>query len=252
MSKLTGTSRLSHGRRAADLLRRGRQIRAIPAARLVAGRDGRSDAGLRPDPRRDDGGGRRLHAGAGRFSHSSLAGRARASSPGSAPSPPCMAALMATQQNDIKRILAYSTLSQLGYMVMAVGLASGEAAMFHLFTHAVLQGAALPRRRLDHHHAASRAKHLENGRRCAQRLPITFLTFLVGTLALIGFPGFSGFFQQRRDPRSRLRTQPADFRARRFHRVPDRVLHDAARSSSFSSGNRAARRRSMATKRPRS
>ena len=43
---------------------------------------------------------------------------------------------MATQQNDIKRILAYSTLSQLGYMVMAVGLASGEAAMFHLFTHA--------------------------------------------------------------------------------------------------------------------
>src|SRR5437899_1878047 len=46
------------------------------------------------------------------------------------------AALIATQQNDIKRILAYSTLSQLGYMIMAVGLASGEAAMFHLFTHA--------------------------------------------------------------------------------------------------------------------
>ncbi|MCA1659091.1 MAG: NADH-quinone oxidoreductase subunit L, partial [Verrucomicrobiaceae bacterium] len=47
-----------------------------------------------------------------------------------------MAALIATQQNDIKRILAYSTLSQLGYMIMAVGLASGHAAMFHLFTHA--------------------------------------------------------------------------------------------------------------------
>src|SRR5438477_9894618 len=47
-----------------------------------------------------------------------------------------LAALIATQQNDIKRILAYSTLSQLGYMVMAVGLASNEAAMFHLFTHA--------------------------------------------------------------------------------------------------------------------
>ncbi|HJW38737.1 MAG TPA: NADH-quinone oxidoreductase subunit L, partial [Candidatus Udaeobacter sp.] len=47
-----------------------------------------------------------------------------------------MAALIATQQNDIKRILAYSTLSQLGYMVMAVGLASNNAAMFHLFTHA--------------------------------------------------------------------------------------------------------------------
>src|SRR5437764_239142 len=47
-----------------------------------------------------------------------------------------MAALIATQQDDIKRILAYSTLSQLGYMVIAVGLASNEAAMFHLFTHA--------------------------------------------------------------------------------------------------------------------
>src|SRR5436853_863555 len=45
-----------------------------------------------------------------------------------------MAALIATQQNDIKRILAYSTLSQLGYMIMAVGLASNDAAMFHLFT----------------------------------------------------------------------------------------------------------------------
>ncbi len=43
---------------------------------------------------------------------------------------------MATQQNDIKRVLAYSTLSQLGYMVMALGLLAGEAAMFHLFTHA--------------------------------------------------------------------------------------------------------------------
>lgn len=47
-----------------------------------------------------------------------------------------LAALMATQQNDIKRILAYSTLSQLGYMVSAVGAGSPNAAMFHLFTHA--------------------------------------------------------------------------------------------------------------------
>ena len=45
-----------------------------------------------------------------------------------------IAAFMATQQNDIKRVLAYSTLSQLGYMVMALGLLAGEAAMFHLFT----------------------------------------------------------------------------------------------------------------------
>src|SRR5216110_759707 len=50
-----------------------------------------------------------------------------------------LGALMATQQSDIKRILAYSTISQLGYMVMAVGLASTEAAMFHLFTHAAFK-----------------------------------------------------------------------------------------------------------------
>ena len=66
-----------------------------------------------------------------------------------------MAALIATQQNDIKRILAYSTLSQLGYMVMAVGLAvrrGGDVPSLHA---RLLQGAALPRRRLDHRHAPS-------------------------------------------------------------------------------------------------
>ena len=68
-----GTSGISHCRRALDFLRRGRQVRAISAARLVAGRDGRPDAGLCLDPRRDDGGRRRLHAGARRFSHSTVA-----------------------------------------------------------------------------------------------------------------------------------------------------------------------------------
>ena len=51
--------------------------------------------------------------------------------------------LHSTQQNDIKRVLAYSTLSQLGYMVMALGLLAGEAAMFHLFTHAWFKVALL-------------------------------------------------------------------------------------------------------------
>ena len=106
-----------------------------------------------------------------------------------------LAALMATQQNDIKRILAYSTLSQLGYMVMAVGLASGEAAMFHLFTHAAFKallflGAGSIIYMLHHEQDIWRMGGL------AKRLPITFLTFLVGTLALIGFPGFSGFFSK--------------------------------------------------------
>src|SRR5262245_53391988 len=106
-----------------------------------------------------------------------------------------LAALMATQQHDIKRILAYSTISQLGYMVMAVGLASGQAAMFHLFTHAAFKallflGAGSVIYVLHHEQDIWRMGGL------AKRLPITFLTFLVGMLALIGFPGFSGFFSK--------------------------------------------------------
>ena len=106
-----------------------------------------------------------------------------------------LAALMATQQNDIKRVLAYSTLSQLGYMVMAVGLASGRAAMFHLFTHAAFKallflGSGSIIYMLHHEQDMWQMGGL------AKRLPITFLTFLVGTLALIGFPGFSGFFSK--------------------------------------------------------
>jgi NADH-quinone oxidoreductase subunit L len=106
-----------------------------------------------------------------------------------------MAALIATQQNDIKRILAYSTLSQLGYMVMAVGLASGQAAMFHLFTHAFFKallflGAGSIIVMLHHEQNIWKMGGL------AGRLGITFLTFLVGTCALIGLPPFSGFFSK--------------------------------------------------------
>jgi NADH-quinone oxidoreductase subunit L len=106
-----------------------------------------------------------------------------------------MAALIATQQNDIKRILAYSTLSQLGYMVMAVGLASNDAAMFHLFTHAFFKallflaaGSVIVL--LHHEQNISRMGGL------ARKLPITFATFAVGALALIGCPPFSGFFSK--------------------------------------------------------
>jgi NADH-quinone oxidoreductase subunit L len=106
-----------------------------------------------------------------------------------------MAGLIATQQNDIKRILAYSTLSQLGYMVMAVGLASGQAAMFHLFTHAFFKallflGAGSIIVMLHHEQDIWKMGGL------AGRLGITFLTFLVGTCALIGLPPFSGFFSK--------------------------------------------------------
>ena len=106
-----------------------------------------------------------------------------------------MAALIATQQNDIKRILAYSTLSQLGYMMMAVGLASNDAAMFHLFTHAFFKallflGAGSIIVMLHHEQNIWKMGGL------SRKLPITFVTFAVGALALIGCPPFSGFFSK--------------------------------------------------------
>src|SRR2546429_6414855 len=106
-----------------------------------------------------------------------------------------MAALIATQQDDIKRILAYSTLSQLGYMVMAVGLASNDAAMFHLFTHAFFKAllflAAGSVIVMLHHE-----QNIWQMGGLSRKLPITFASFVVGALALIGCPPFSGFFSK--------------------------------------------------------
>jgi NADH-quinone oxidoreductase subunit L len=115
-----------------------------------------------------------------------------------------MAALMATQQNDIKRILAYSTLSQLGYMVMAVGLVgmSGEAAyggghpgMFHLYTHAFFKamlflgaGAVI--------YACHHEQDIWKMGGLAKHMPVTTITFAIGTAALMGVPGLSGFFSK--------------------------------------------------------
>jgi NADH-quinone oxidoreductase subunit L len=106
-----------------------------------------------------------------------------------------LAAFMATQQNDIKRVLAYSTLSQLGYMVMAVGLVAGEAAMFHLYTHAFFKallflgsGAVI--------YACHHEQDIWKMGGLRKQTPLTFFTFLIGTAALIGVPGLSGFFSK--------------------------------------------------------
>lgn len=107
-----------------------------------------------------------------------------------------VAALMAIQQNDIKRILAYSTLSQLGYMVMAVGAGSPEAGMFHLYTHAFFKallflgaGAII----YSCHHEQDIWKM--GGLR--KKMPLTFLTFVIGTAALCAFPWItSGFWSK--------------------------------------------------------
>ncbi len=107
-----------------------------------------------------------------------------------------MAALIAVVQNDIKKILAYSTLSQLGTMVMAIGFGGPEAGMFHLFTHAFFKALLfLGAGSLIH------ALHTQDiwemtGHGLAKKMPLTSLTFLIGTLALIGMPPLSGFFSK--------------------------------------------------------
>lgn len=106
-----------------------------------------------------------------------------------------MAALIAVRQADIKRVLAYSTVSQLGYMVMAVGLAAPAAAMFHLSTHAFFKALLfLAAGSVIHalHHEQDMWKM--GGLRTS--MPITFWTFMAGALALAGCPGLSGFFSK--------------------------------------------------------
>jgi NADH-quinone oxidoreductase subunit L len=106
-----------------------------------------------------------------------------------------LAALMATQQNDIKRVLAYSTLSQLGYMVMAVGLNAGAAGYFHLYTHAFFKallflgaGAVI--------YACHHEQDIWKMGGLKDKMRLTALTFAVATAALIAVPFTSGFFSK--------------------------------------------------------
>ena len=106
-----------------------------------------------------------------------------------------LSAVIAIQQNDIKRILAYSTLSQLGYMVMAVGLRGPAPAMFHLTTHAFFKallflGAGSVIVAVHHEQDIWKMGGLR------RKMPVTYWTFMVGTLALAGLPPFSGFYSK--------------------------------------------------------
>ena len=103
--------------------------------------------------------------------------------------------LLGLVQNDIKRVVAYSTLSQLGYMTVALGVSAYSAAIFHLMTHAFFKallflaaGSVI----IAMHHEQDIRKM--GGLR--KYLPITYWTSLVGSLALIGFPGLAGFFSK--------------------------------------------------------
>lgn len=105
------------------------------------------------------------------------------------------AATIGLAQNDIKRVLAYSTVSQLGYMFLACGVAAFTAGIFHLMTHAFFKallflasGAVI--------HAMSDEQDMRKMGNLKKYLPITYITMLLATLAISGIPGFSGFFSK--------------------------------------------------------
>jgi NADH-quinone oxidoreductase subunit L len=98
-------------------------------------------------------------------------------------------------QNDIKRVVAYSTLSQLGYMTVALGVSAYSAAIFHLMTHAFFKALLF----LGAGSVIIAMHHEQDIRKMGglwKYMPITWATFLIGTLALIGTPGFAGFYSK--------------------------------------------------------
>jgi NADH-quinone oxidoreductase subunit L len=105
------------------------------------------------------------------------------------------AASIALVQNDIKRVLAYSTVSQLGYMFLALGVGAFTAGVFHVFTHAFFKallflgaGSVI--------HAMSGEQDMRKMGALAHRIPITYRTMLIATLAIAGIPPFAGFFSK--------------------------------------------------------
>jgi NADH-quinone oxidoreductase subunit L len=106
-----------------------------------------------------------------------------------------IAATIALTQNDIKKVLAYSTVSQLGYMVMSLGVGAYAFAFFHLVTHAFFKaclflgsGSVI--------HSMHHEQDIRNMGGLRKKMPITYLTFLIATLAISGVPLFSGFLSK--------------------------------------------------------
>lgn len=103
--------------------------------------------------------------------------------------------LIGIVQNDIKRVVAYSTLSQLGYMTAALGASAYSAAIFHLMTHAFFKALLF----LGAGSVIIAMHHQQNMQEMGglrKYMPITWITAWIGTLALVGFPGFSGFYSK--------------------------------------------------------
>src|SRR5688500_6104876 len=106
-----------------------------------------------------------------------------------------MAALIAIAQSDIKKVLAYTTLSQLGYMILAMGIGSWVGGLFHLITHAFFKallflgsGSVI--------HAAHHEQELPQYGGLMRKIPITAATFAIAVLAIAGTPFFSGYYSK--------------------------------------------------------
>src|SRR5271165_5313656 len=111
-----------------------------------------------------------------------------------------LAATIAVAQNDIKKVLAYSTVSQLGFMFLGVGVGAFTAGFFHVFTHAFFKACLFLGAGSVIHamhariHDGDASQDLRNMGGLKKYMPITRWTFLLSTLAIIGFPLTSGFF----------------------------------------------------------
>ncbi|OYZ46672.1 MAG: NADH-quinone oxidoreductase subunit L, partial [Sphingobacteriales bacterium 24-40-4] len=106
-----------------------------------------------------------------------------------------LAAAIAVTQTDIKKVLAYSTVSQLGYMFLGLGVGAYTGAFFHVITHAFFKallflgaGSVI--------HAMSNEQDMRNMGGLKKKLPVTYLTMMIGTIAIAGLPPFSGFFSK--------------------------------------------------------
>ena len=135
-----------------------------------------------------------------------------------------IAATIGLVQTDIKRVLAYSTVSQLGYMFIATGVGAFGAATFHLMTHAFFKallflgsGSVI--------HSMNDEQDMRQMGGMKLHMPITFVTMVVGALAIAGVPPLSRFLQQGRNPLSRLLAQQAALGPRGRHGGVDGVLH---------------------------
>ena len=184
-----------HGHRAAAVRRRLRQERPAAAVHLAARRDGGPHPGVGPHPRRHHGHRRRVpddpHQPGARRRRLRLGADDR--SPSSARPPRCSPPRIAVAQNDIKKVLAYSTVSQLGYMFLAVGSGAYVAAIFHMVTHAFFKALLF----LGSGSVIHGMHHEQDMRRMGalrKFMPITAGTFIIGWLAIAGVPPFAGFW----------------------------------------------------------